>query len=275
MGWGLCQPPSMEGKLWKVPLWTCPPDLQIHSKSHQPWAICAHCQGMWLNPAFPKSLHSLSTVTTPNGNPCFSFGLRGMLNSRPRFQTTQKPCISLEHKLNLAWCKLLSMQRPEALAAPLTHPAKALFLSVHHPTSWTLCEGSTAHQEGWTKFVYPETWQEMWVKQPPDKSTLRSSWPLSEDHNWEATREIVWGVQLLNKQGSTFIPEQGKTPLVSFICFLEKTFRKSPQCCLEAEIQHLPFGIWQRASLSVNLANIQAVLTAKLPVPTLASSISW
>lgn len=44
--------------------------------------------------------------------------------------------------------------------------------------------------------------------------------------------------------------------------------------CWRQRSPHLtPFGICQRAGLSVNLVNIQAVLTAKLPLPTLASSI--
>lgn len=95
-----------------------------------------------------------------------------ILKTRPKFQITRQPCISPEYEVNLACCQDEIIVHSEACAAPVTHPARALFMSIHHPTSWTLCENSVVHQEGWTKFVYPETWQEIWVKKPPDKSTF-------------------------------------------------------------------------------------------------------
>lgn len=126
----------------------------------KPLAVCAHCWGMGLKP-----FHSLSTVTILQmGILAFLLGSPGMLKTRPSFWIRQQPCASLEHELNLACHKFLSMQRPEAPSAPLTDTAKVLFWSVHHPTSCTLGEASAAHQEGWTKSVYPGTWQEMWVK---------------------------------------------------------------------------------------------------------------
>lgn len=91
----------------------------------------------------------------------FPLGSRDMLKTRPRFQLRRQPCISPEYEVNLGCRQGVITVHSEVRAAPVTHPASALFLSIYRPTSWTLCDGSVVQQEGWTKFVYPETWQGM------------------------------------------------------------------------------------------------------------------
>ena len=51
--------------------------------------------------------------------------------------------------------------------------------------------------------LYPETWQEAWVKQPLDEGILRSWWPLSEEQNLEATDKLFVMRQLIHREANS------------------------------------------------------------------------